>query len=205
MAEAISAPREALSEHAPQVLQTQILPEQIGLLIGKGGETIRGLQEEFGVQIDVEEDGAVRIYGVGPEASAARDQIEQMMRPVQVGDVYAERKVVKTADFGAFVELRKGTDGLLHVSRIAPGTRISSADQVLQRGDTVNVEVTEVDADRGRIGLKLVAKVEDGVEVSPEAIAERYREQYPDGGGDRGDRGERGDRGDRGRRGRRSE
>ncbi|MFM8612653.1 MAG: polyribonucleotide nucleotidyltransferase [Actinomycetota bacterium] len=206
MATALAAPREQLSEHAPQVLQTQILPEQIGLLIGKGGETIRGLQEEFGVQIDVEEDGAVRIYGVGPEAVAAKDQIEQMMRPVQVGDVFTERRVVKTADFGAFVELRKGTDGLLHVSRIAPGTRISSADQVLDRGDIVNVEVTEVDTDRGRIGLKLVAKIEDGVEVSPETVGERYKEQFPNGGGDDGDRGDRGDRGgrDRGRR-RRSE
>ena len=202
---AISEPRTSLSEHAPQVLQTTILPEQIGLLIGKGGETIRGLQEEFGVQIDVEEDGNVRIYGVGPEAGAAKDQIEQMMRPVQVGDQFTERKVVKTADFGAFIELRKGTDGLLHVSRIAPGTRISSADQVLDRGDIVNVEVTEVDTDRGRIGLKLVAKIEDGVEISPETIGERYQEKYPNGGpessGDRG--GARGDRG--GRRGRRSE
>ncbi len=205
MATAISEPRESLSEHAPKVLQTTILPEQIGLLIGKGGETIRGLQEEYSVQIDVEEDGSVRIYGVGPEAVAAKDQIEQMMRPVQVGDQFVERKIVKTADFGAFVELRKGTDGLLHVSRIAPGTRISSADQVLARGDIVSVEVTEVDTDRGRIGLKLVSKFEDGVEVSPETIGERYKEQFPDGGGDdRGDRG--GDRGDRGgRRGRRSE
>jgi polyribonucleotide nucleotidyltransferase len=202
---AISEPRTSLSEHAPQVLQTTILPEQIGLLIGKGGETIRGLQEEFGVQIDVEEDGNVRIYGVGPEAGAAKDQIEQMMRPVQVGDQFTERKVVKTADFGAFIELRKGTDGLLHVSRIAPGTRISSADQVLDRGDIVNVEVTEVDTDRGRIGLKLVAKIEDGVEISPETIGERYQEKYPNGGPESsGDRG--GDRGDRGgRRGRRSE
>ena len=204
MSTAISEPRGKLSEHAPQVLQTQILPEQIGLLIGKGGETIRGLQEEFGVQIDVEEDGSVRIYGVGPEAVSAKDQIEQMMRPVQIGDVFTERKVVKTADFGAFVELRKGTDGLLHVSRVAPGTRIASADQVLDRGDIVTVEVTEVDTDRGRIGLKLVSKHEDGREVLPEEIAERYKEKYPDGGG--GDREDRGDRGDRGgRRGRRSE
>jgi polyribonucleotide nucleotidyltransferase len=198
MATAISTPREALSEHAPQVLQTSILPEQIGLLIGKGGETIRGLQEEFTVQIDVEEDGSVRIYGVGQGAVDAKNQIDQMMRPVQVGDQFTERKVVKTADFGAFIELRKGTDGLLHVSRIAPGTRISSADQVLDRGDLVNVEVTEVDTDRGRIGLKLVAKIEDGVEVSPETIGDRYKEQYPNGGGDSGsDRGDRGDRGGR--------
>ena len=203
MGETISEPRTTLAEHAPQVLQTQIAPDQIGLLIGKGGETIRGLQDEYEVQIDVEEDGSVRIYGVGDLAISARDHIEQMMRPVQVGDVYREKRVVKTADFGAFVELRKGTDGLLHVSRVSPGVRIDSADQVLQRNDVVSVEVTEVDADRGRIALKLVAKHEDGVEVTPAEIGERYKEQFPnagqrsdrEGGGGRGD----GDR-DRGRR-----
>ena len=179
MAETISEPRTTLAEHAPQVLQTQIAPDQIGLLIGKGGETIRGLQDEFEVQIDVEEDGSVRIYGVGDLAIAAREHIEQMMRPVQVGDVYREKRVVKTADFGAFVELRKGTDGLLHVSRMAPGVRIDSADQVLQRNDVVSVEVTEVDVDRGRIALKLVAKHEDGVEITPQQVGERYKEQFP--------------------------
>jgi polyribonucleotide nucleotidyltransferase len=200
MSETIATPRATLAEHAPQVLQTQIAPDQIGLLIGKGGETIRGLQEEFDVQIDVEEDGQVRIYGVGEQAIGAREHIEQMMRPVQVGDVYRERRVVKTADFGAFVELRKGTDGLLHVSRVAPGVRIDSADQVLQRNDLVSVEVTEVDADRGRIALRLVAKHEDGREVTPAEIGERYKEQFPNAGQrqDRGD-GERRDRGDRDR------
>ena len=187
MSETISEPRSTLAEHAPQVLQTQIAPDQIGLLIGKGGETIRGLQDEYEVQIDVEEDGSVRIYGVGDLAISAREHIEQMMRPVQVGDVYREKRVVKTADFGAFVELRKGTDGLLHVSRVAPGVRIDSADQVLQRNDVVSVEVTEVDADRGRIALKLVAKHEDGVEVTPQEIGERYKEQFPNAG-QRGDR-----------------
>jgi polyribonucleotide nucleotidyltransferase len=205
MAETISEPRTTLAEHAPQVLQTQIAPDQIGLLIGKGGETIRGLQDEFEVQIDVEEDGQVRIYGVGDQAIAAREHIEQMMRPVQVGDVYRERRVVKTADFGAFVELRKGTDGLLHVSRVAPGVRIDSADQVLQRNDLVSVEVTEVDADRGRIALKLVAKHEDGEEITPQQVGERYKEQYPNAGqrterSDRPDRGDRGGDGDRNRR-----
>ena len=208
MAEVIDRPREELAAHAPQVLQTQIGPDQIGLLIGKGGETIRGIQDEYGVQVDVEEDGKVRIYGVGDEAVAARDFIEQMMRPVSVGDVLRERKVVKVADFGAFVELRKGTDGLLHVSRVVPGVRIGSMEDVLERGDIVSVEVTEVDADRGRIGLKLVAKHEGEVEVQPAEIGERYKAAHPEGSAPRerdGDRGERGgDRGGRGRRGPRS-
>jgi polyribonucleotide nucleotidyltransferase len=102
---------------------------------------------------------------------------------------------VKTADFGAFVEIRKGTDGLLHVSRVAPGVRIDTIEQVLSKGDIVSVEVTEVDAERGRIALKLVSKQENGSEITPEQIGTRYKEQYPNagqGGGDRGDRGDRG-------------
>ncbi len=122
MGETISEPRTELAAHAPQVLQTQISPDQIGLLIGKGGETIRGLQDEFDVQIDIEEDGSVRIYGVGDHGDRRREHIEQMMRPDPGRRrATASASVVKTADFGAFVELRKGTDGLLHVSRVSPG------------------------------------------------------------------------------------
>ncbi len=210
MAETLAEPRASLAAHAPQVLTTSIAPEQIGLLIGKGGETIRGLEEEYTVQIDIEEDGTVRIYGAGDGAGNCKEHIEQMMRPVQPGDVYREKRVVKIADFGAFVELRKGTDGLLHVSRIAPGVRIQSTDQVLDRNDIVSVEVVEVDQDRGRIALKLIAKHEDGVEITPEALGERYVEAHPDAArgagrpdGDRPDRGPRegGDGGGRRRRG----
>jgi polyribonucleotide nucleotidyltransferase len=181
MHETISEPRSALAAHAPQVLQTQIAPDQIGLLIGKGGETIRGIQDDYSVQIDVEEDGTVRIYGTGDEATAAREHIDLMMRPVQVGDVLTDRKVVKVSDFGAFVELRKGTDGLLHVSRVTPGVRIASMEQILDRGAIVDVEVVEVDADRGRIALKLVALHEDGNTLSPEDVGERYKTAFPEG------------------------
>ena len=102
------------------MLSIKIESDQIGLLIGKGGETIRGLEEEFEVKIDIEEDGFVRLYASdGVRGQAARDRIDEMTRPIGVGDVYTGRRVVKTADFGAFVEIRKGTDGLLHVSRVA--------------------------------------------------------------------------------------
>jgi polyribonucleotide nucleotidyltransferase len=199
----IAEARTELAAHAPQVLQTKIQPDQIGLLIGKGGETIRGIQEEFQVQVDVEEDGSVRIYGAGDSASQAREHIDQMMRPVSIGDVLKERKVVKVSDFGAFVELRKGTDGLLHVSRVSPGVRIASMEQIMERGAIVDVEVTEVDTDRGRIGLKLIALHEDGNLVTPADVGERYKAAFPDGGGgdDRPPRREGGD--DRGRGGRR--
>ena len=183
MAKAISEPRTELSPYAPQVVTVKIDSDQIGLIIGKGGETIRGLEEEFDCKIDIEEDGFVRIYASSAAmGEGCRQRIEEMTRPISVGTVYRDRKVVKTAEFGAFVELRKGTDGLLHASRISPGVRVDSVDQVLTRGDIVTVEVTEVDTERGRVGLKLVSKTENGAEITAEAIGVRYKEQFPNAG-----------------------
>jgi polyribonucleotide nucleotidyltransferase len=183
MAKAISEPRTELSPYAPQVVTVKIDSDQIGLIIGKGGETIRGLEEEFDCKIDIEEDGFVRIYASSAAmGEGCRQRIEEMTRPISVGTVYRDRKVVKTAEFGAFVELRKGTDGLLHASRISPGVRVDSVDQVLTRGDVVTVEVTEVDTERGRVGLKLVSKTENGAEITAEAIGIRYKEQFPNAG-----------------------
>ena len=201
MSETISEPRYEMAAHAPQVLQTQIAPDQIGLLIGKGGETIRGIQEEYTVQIDVEEDGSVRIYGAGDSAASAREHIDQMMRPI-AGRRRAARaaRSSRSSDFGAFVELRKGTDGLLHVSRVTPGVRIATMEQILERGAIVDVEVVEVDSDRGRIALKLVGLHEDGNLLTPQDVGERYKLAYPEG--ERSERPPRedGDRGDRRRR-----
>src|SRR5207237_5375404 len=130
----------------------------------------------------------------------------------EVGDTYTG-KVVKTTQFGAFVELKKGTDGLLHVSNVGPG-RVGHIEDVMQRGDTVDVVVQEVDKERGRIGLKLVAKHENGNLVQPEELIERAksappredREERPRRDGDRGRGGRGGGRGggggrDRGPRG----
>ena len=115
----IEAPRESLSEYAPRIEKVQIDPSQIGLLIGKGGETIRGLCEEYDSQIDVNDDGQVLIYSSNGEmADALVERIRQMMKEVEVGDEYLG-KVVKTTAFGAFIELSKGTDGLLHISNVS--------------------------------------------------------------------------------------
>jgi polyribonucleotide nucleotidyltransferase len=199
MREAIAEPRTELAAHAPRIVSTKIHPDFIGMVIGKGGETIRGLEAEYDVQIDIEEDGTIRIYGTNGElAEQCRVAIEAMTKEVEVGDEYVG-KVVKITDFGAFVELRKGVDGLLHVSRILPkGNRLQSAAQVIDRGDTVKVTVSEVDKDKGRIGLTLLAKLDGDTEISPEAlveVAERTpappREERPprrDGGRDRGPR-----------------
>ena len=135
--------------------KVKIDPSQIGMLIGKGGETIRGLCEEFESQIDVNDDGQVLIYSANGElGDALLERIRMMMKEVEVGDEYLG-KVVKTTTFGAFVELAKGTDGLLHISNVSPGQRVESVEDVLNKGDEINVRVVEVDRERGRIGLRL--------------------------------------------------
>jgi len=155
MADVIGSPREQLSQFAPRIQTIQIDPSQIGLLIGKGGETIRGLSEEFESQIDVNDDGQVLIYSANGElGDALVERVRVMMKEVEVGDEYAG-KVVKTTTFGAFIELSKGTDGLLHISNVSPGERVNTVEDVLNKGDEVNVRVVEVDRERGRIGLRL--------------------------------------------------
>jgi polyribonucleotide nucleotidyltransferase len=155
MAEAIDAPREQLSEHAPRISSIQIDPEKIGLLIGKGGETIRSLQEEYESQIDVNDEGQVLVYAVtGAKGDALVERIRSMTKEVEVGDEFTG-KVVKTTTFGAFVELAKGTDGLLHISNVSPGNRVNTVEEVLNKGDEIAVRVVEVDKERGRIGLRL--------------------------------------------------
>ena len=178
MAEAIPETRTELAEHAPRISTVKIDPEQIGMIIGKGGETIRGLEADYEVQIDIEEDGTILIYATeGTKANAAIEAIESITKEPEVGDTYTG-KVVKTTDFGAFVELKKGTDGLLHVSNVGPG-RVGHIEDVISRGDTLDVVVQEVDKERGRIGLKLVAKHENGSLVQPDELIERAKDAPP--------------------------
>jgi polyribonucleotide nucleotidyltransferase len=179
MTAVIGAPREQLSQYAPRIEQIQIDPSQIGMLIGKGGETIRGLSDEFESQIDVNDDGIVLIYSAnGDLATALVDRIRTMLKEVEVGDEYTG-KVVKTTTFGAFVELSKGTDGLLHISNVSPGQRVDTVEEVLNRGDEVSVRVVEVDRERGRIGLRLA----DDPEVAGKTIEELATVGTGGGGG----------------------
>jgi polyribonucleotide nucleotidyltransferase len=178
MAEAIPEPRTELSENAPRISTIQIDPEKIGMVIGKGGETIRSLEADYDVQIDIEEDGTILIYATeGTMANEAIAAIQGLTKEPEVGDEYTG-KVVKTTDFGAFVELKKGTDGLLHVSNVGPG-RVAHIEDVIARGDVLDVLVQEVDKQRGRIGLKLVAKHENGGLVQPEELIERAKDAPP--------------------------
>src|SRR5947207_10060333 len=154
------------------------------MVIGKGGETIRALSEEYEAQIDVDDDGTILVYAAsGEQGDALIDRIRTMTKEVEVGDEY-RGKVVKTTTFGAFVELAKGTDGLLHISNISPGQRAESVEDVLNRGDEVSVRVVEVDRERGRIGLRLA----DDPDVEGKSAEELAAVGTGDKGGDGGGR-----------------
>jgi polyribonucleotide nucleotidyltransferase len=188
MAEVIAGPREQLSQYAPRIEKVKIDPSQIGMLIGKGGETIRGLCEEFESQIDVNDDGQVLIYSANGElADALVARINTMMKEVEIGDSFAG-KVVKTTAFGAFVELSKGTDGLLHISNVAPGKRVETVEEVLNKGDEIAVRVVEVDRERGRIGLRLADDPDVAGKTVEELAAVGGGSGGGGGGGDRGPR-----------------
>jgi polyribonucleotide nucleotidyltransferase len=198
MAEAIEGPRPELSRHAPSIGQIQIDTDKIGMIIGKGGETIRALSEEFEAQIDIDDDGTIRVFAVsGEQGDALVERIESMTKEIEVGDEF-KGKVVKTTTFGAFVELSKGNDGLLHISNVKPGERVDAVEDVLNRGDEIAVRVVEVDKERGRVGLRLAEDPDIAGKTSEELASVGTGDKRGGGGG--GDRGGRGGR-DRGGRG----
>jgi polyribonucleotide nucleotidyltransferase len=179
MSQVIDAPREQLSAYAPRIITVQIDPSKIGLLIGKGGETIRGLSEEFESQIDVNDDGQVLVYSANGElGEKLAERIRTMTKEVEIGDSFSG-KVVKTTTFGAFVELAKGTDGLLHISNVKPGERVGTVEEVLNKGDDIEVRVVEVDRERGRIGLRLA----DDPEIAGKSVEELATVSAGGGGG----------------------
>src|SRR5437764_1986869 len=185
MSDAISGPREQLSPYAPRIITVQIDPSKIGLLIGKGGETIRGLSDEFESQIDVNDEGQVLVYSSNGElGEALAERIRTMTKEVEVGDSFSG-KVVKTTTFGAFVELAEGTDGLLHISNISPGQRVDTVEDVLNRGDEVDVRVVEVDRERGRIGLRLADDPAVAGKTAEELSSVGTGDPGPPRGGDR--------------------
>ena len=150
---AIAEPRAEVSDYAPRVEVIKIPKDKIGMLIGPGGKTINALQEQFGVNISVEDDGTVFVAGEGSVSREAASAINGMMKDVEAGEIYTG-KVVKTTNFGAFVELTPGRDGLVHISRLAPGRqRVERVEDVVNEGDRIKVRVLEIDK-QNRISLE---------------------------------------------------
>lgn len=196
MLRTIKRPREELSQKAPRLIQIQINPDKIGLLIGPGGKTIRRLEEETGAKIEVESSGLVTVSS--PEAEAAegaRDRIQGLTVGVQTGKIY-EGKVIAIKDFGAFVEIMPGKDGLVHISELSDGY-VQSVTDVCRMGDTMLVKVIAVDEqDRVKLSRK-AALAERGIPddrpPAPPRPPGGSAPAGPGGGGGGGDRG--GDRG----------
>ena len=155
MAKVIDRPREEMSEYAPRIISFRIHPDKIRDVIGKGGVTIRSITEETGTTIDIEDDGTVSIASVDKAAGEeARRRIEEITADVEVGKIYAGR-VARLMDFGAFVNILPGKDGLVHISQIST-ERVEKVSDKLREGDMVKVKVLEVDK-QGRIRLSMKA------------------------------------------------
>ncbi|MBQ9002539.1 MAG: polyribonucleotide nucleotidyltransferase [Eggerthellaceae bacterium] len=157
MLEQIAAPREQLSDFAPRIETIHIPVDKIRDVIGSGGKVVRGIQEETGASIDIQEDGTIHIAAVeGPAGEAAKAMILGIVKEPEVGEEF-EGEVVGIKDFGAFVKLTPAKDGLLHISRVANG-RVGKVEDVLDLGDIVKVKVIEVDQKTGKISLDRLDK-----------------------------------------------
>jgi polyribonucleotide nucleotidyltransferase len=163
MNKAIETPRDDVSEFAPRYITIKINPDKIRDVIGKGGATIRSIQDETGANIDIDDTGTIKISSVDLEAgNEARRRIEQITADVEVGSIY-DGKVAKLMDFGAFVTILPGKDGLVHISQICE-ERVQNVSDKLSEGDIVKVKVLEVDK-QGRIRLSMKAVVAEGAEA----------------------------------------
>jgi polyribonucleotide nucleotidyltransferase len=146
----LPAPRPSLKPFAPRILSLKVPVEKIGIVIGPGGKNVRAL-EELGVEVDIEEDGTIRIYSSDMEkAEKAKARIEELTREAKVGEIY-EGTVTKITPFGAFISLFPGTEGLLHISQVAPG-RVERVEDHLKVGDVIKVKVHRID-EKGKIDL----------------------------------------------------
>lgn len=167
MLAAIQRPRDTTAESAPRLLRTKINPEKIGLLIGPGGKTIRGIQEEVGCTIDVEEDGTVTVAAANQEmAEAGLARVDALTASVQVGKIY-DGTVTSVKDFGAFVEILPGRDGLCHISELS-NEYVGNVADICQVGDSMQVKVILVD-EQDRVKLSRRAAMEELSEANNES------------------------------------
>jgi len=174
MNEALTAPRAELSPYAPRIVTMTINPEKIGDLIGPKGKTIRGIQDETGAEITVDDTGLVTIAAVGgPAMERARAMVEAVTQEPEIGATY-EGTVKSTTAFGAFVEILPGTEGLVHISELKHG-RTEKTEDVVKKGDRVTVKLIDRD-ERGRLRLSMKALL-----PKPEGAAEEADGTHPRG------------------------
>jgi len=166
MEDTIAAPG-ALSEHAPRIESTKIDPERIGELIGPGGKNIKGIQAESGADLNIDDDGTVHVYASKKESlDRAMEMIKQMFAEVEVGTIYTGA-IVSTTNFGAFMQILPGKDGLIHISELAEG-RVEKTEDVVKKGDTVTAKCIGVD-DRGRVKMSIRAAARDAKQAEAAA------------------------------------
>lgn len=200
MASVLPAPREDISKFAPRIISLQINPEKIGMLIGPGGKNIKRIVDESGCEINIEDDGTVKVFSVTPEGmEIARREIEALSAEIEVGKLY-KGSVVTLKDFGVFVEVFPGQDGLVHVSELST-KRVNHPEDVVKLGDEIWVKCVGVD-EKGRVKLSRKAAMEErgeGVASQAEAAGKSQTEsnERPESGNGRSERPSRNDRGDR--------
>ena len=201
MMDVLPEPRQQMSEFAPRILTIHIDPEKIGKLIGPGGKVVRGLQEQYSVKIDIEEDGTVYISGEGTKAEQALEQVANMTEEVEVGKIYTGT-VVRVEPYGAFINILPGIDGMVHISQLAD-YRVDKVEDIANLGDELTAMVVDVEGGKVRMSRQAVLEGWSVEEAQTRDRGGRGGGGGGDRGGDRGDRrGGGGDRGgDRGGRG----
>jgi polyribonucleotide nucleotidyltransferase len=184
MNQTISEPRQELSAWAPRMVTIKIDSDKIGAVIGKGGSTIRSIEEDFEVSVDIQDDGTIFVAGVdGIKAEQALARIELLTREPELGQIFTG-KVVRTTDFGAFVEFTPGQDGMVHISQLA-SERLNRVEDAVQNGDEVMVMITDVDKSSGKIRLSRQAVLEGWTLEEAQANDSSARSSRG-GGGNRG-------------------
>jgi polyribonucleotide nucleotidyltransferase len=178
MKEAIAEPREKISDYAPQLFTMTVPVDMIGAVIGPGGKNIRNIIELSGAEINIDDDGTVVIAALsGESAKIAQDMIAKITEVPEKGKTY-DGKVVKTTDFGAFVEILPGKEGLLHISQIDK-KRVAKVEDVLKRHDKIRVKVLEIDKTTGKISLSRKAVIEDEEKAAKGISSEPVTEEVP--------------------------
>jgi len=174
MEQAMPAPAEEISEYAPKIVSLRIDVDKIGAIIGPGGKNIKALCETYGVQINVDDDGSVTIYGKNQKAAYdAKDAVLGIAEDPEVGRIY-DGTVKRIMDFGAFIEILPGKEGLCHISRLSK-TRVEKVTDVVHEGDKVKVKLLEVDR-LGRLNLALADALDENGNVASDMNREERSE-----------------------------